>query len=183
MRLFIGIVFDDYVIRKIEKTQYALKEAGVRGKFVGPENTHLCVSFLGEVEETEIPSMSERLSRICDKHEEFTIDLEGILTIPNKRKPRVLAMGVSDPGNKLKGITNDIVGEIGGDSKPPHVTLCRLNPIEDSNDIAKAIKDIDVKIGGINVNAIKLIKSVLNPTGPGYTMLGNFRLNSCEEFD
>ena len=56
MRLFISINFDDNTKEKILAVQNRLRQKG-RGRFTSPENLHLTLAFLGEVDEAGIPEI------------------------------------------------------------------------------------------------------------------------------
>ncbi len=62
MRLFISINFDEQTKQNILAVQRRLREAG-KGRFTPPENFHLTLAFLGEVEEEDLG----RLQAVLDE--------------------------------------------------------------------------------------------------------------------
>jgi 2'-5' RNA ligase len=169
VRCFIGIFIPSELRSKIVFIQEQLKKTPIRAKMVEPENLHICLSFLGEIKESEIKGISNSLDFICKRYEKFKVKISGIKFIPSENYIRVLALDVKN--GILETIRKNIVNEIGGDSKPPHVTLCRVKGIEDKLNTIRKIKEINYEIGDFIVKEISLIKSVIRRAGPVYTVL------------
>ncbi len=63
MRLFIAINFDDETKARMLDVQDRLRAKG-RGRFTTPENLHLTLAFLGEVDEARLPSLKDVMSSL-----------------------------------------------------------------------------------------------------------------------
>ena len=160
---------------KITSIQNSLRRLSIACKMVERENLHLCLSFLGEVEENEINEICRKLDEISQRYKQFDADASEIKFIPNEGYIRVLALGCSNA--LLESISKNIKNEIDGDAKPPHITLCRVKSIEDKQKTIEDIKKIDQDAGKFTVSSIQLIKSELGKTGPIYSVIHESKLS------
>jgi 2'-5' RNA ligase len=146
----------------------------MKAKFVETENLHICLSFLGEIEEQKVEIFSRILDSIGKKFQKFEVSISGIKLIPSEKYIRVLALDVED--KNLEKISKEIKEKIGGDVKPAHLTLCRIKNISDRTKFLEEIKKIDFEIGKFVVSSIALVKSTLQKTGPIYSILYESKL-------
>ena len=174
-RCFIGIMAPEGVKPKIISIQNSLRRLPIACKMVERENLHLCLSFLGEVEENEINDACRKLDGISQRYKQFDADVSEIKFIPNEGYIRVLALSCSN--TMLETISKNIKNELGGDAKPPHITLCRVKSIEEKQKTIEDIKKIDSDIGKFTVSSIQLIKSELQKTGPIYSVIYESKLS------
>jgi len=176
MRVFIGIPFNDETIKGIENIQKQLKSLPAKCKYVEPENFHICISFLGEIELEKLNSIKKSVIDVCKRHGKFKVKATGIKLIPNVKHIRVVAIGIGSEGDKLENITKDINMVSFGDSKPSHITLCRVKKIFDKEEFIKIINGIEIDLGEIEVDYMDFVKSDLSPNGPEYTTLERIEL-------
>lgn len=160
---------------KIISIQNSLRGLPIACKMVERENLHLCLSFLGEIEENEINDICRKLDEISQRYKQFDVDVFGIKFIPSESYIRVLALGCSN--TLLETISKNIKNDIGGDVKPPHITLCRVKNIEEKQKAVEDIKKIDSNIGKFTVSSIQLIKSELQKPGPIYSVIHESKLS------
>jgi 2'-5' RNA ligase len=173
-RCFIGIMMPEDVKIKIISIQNSLGRLPIACKMVERENLHLCLSFLGDMEENEINDICRKLDEISQRYKQFDADVSEIKFIPSEGYIRVLALGCSN--TMLETISKNIKNEIGGDVKPPHVTLCRVKNIEEKQRTVEEIKKINSDVGKFTVSSIQLIKSELQKPGPVYSVIHESRL-------
>jgi len=146
----------------------------IDGKKVEKENIHITLSFLGEKQESEIDSIKEKLTTIVKNSYKREAILTGIKFIPNNKFFRVIAIDVAG----LNDLSEIIEKEIGGDVKPPHLTLFRVKNVKDKKALLELGKiEINEKIF---VDKICLMKSILTPKGPIYEIIDSFELSSCQ---
>jgi 2'-5' RNA ligase len=142
----------------------------IDGKEVEKENMHITLSFLGEKEEREIEEVKRKLEKVAKNHNRREIVLSRIKFIPNERFFRVIAVDVSG----LEDLSEGIEREIGGDVKPPHLTLFRVKSVKDKKSLLEASK---IEINEVLfVDKIRLMKSTLTPKGPIYEVESSFDL-------
>lgn len=174
VRCFIGIFVPEDLKEKISNIQKSIKKLDIVCKFVEMENLHICLSFLGEVDNSEIQKISDKLDGICSRYKKFDVNISGLKMIPSENYIRVLALDVSN--EILTTISKNVKNEIGGDVKPPHLTLCRVKSIKNREKFKQAINEINFDVGSFTLNSIQLIKSELKRTGPVYTSLHEGKL-------
>jgi 2'-5' RNA ligase len=168
VRYFIAV----YPIKseKIFNLQKKIKQF-IEGKEVEKENMHVTLSFLGEKSEEEINGIKNRLSEIAKKFNKREIILTRIKFIPNEKFFRVIAIDVSG----LEDLSESIEKKVGGDVKPPHLTLFRVKNVKDKKSL------IELSKAEINetflVDKIHLMKSTLTPKGPIYEVESSFNLS------
>jgi 2'-5' RNA ligase len=169
VRCFVGLFIPTEIKEKIIKIQNQIQKLPITLKLVEAENLHICLSFLGEIKEEKIKNICEKLDSICKRYNKFEVEISGIKLIPSENYVRVLALDVKS--NMLESIRKDVEKEIGGDSKPLHLTLCRIKKIEDKKETIEKIKKIESEVWKFEVEKISLIKSILQKSGPIYTSL------------
>jgi len=138
VRCFVGLFIPTEIKEKIIKIQNQIQKLPITLKLVEAENLHICLSFLGEIKEEKIKNICEKLDSICKRYNKFEVEISGIKLIPSENYVRVLALDVKS--NMLESIRKDVEKEIGGDSKPLHLTLCRIKKIEDKKETIEKIK-------------------------------------------
>jgi len=177
IRCFIGLFIPENVKQDIVKIQNIISQLPVVCKMVEYENLHINLSFLGEVGEGHVGSIASKLENICSKYNKFEIEVGGIKFIPNEKYIRVIVLDVLDPSNKLKALSSKITQKIGGDSKPPHITLCRVKYVKEKDKFLDNIRKLKSELTHkFNVNSISLIKSELTKGGPIYTIVKECQL-------
>ena len=132
IRLFVGIELPDEL-----KERLAAICNGVPGaKWVGPENLHLTLRFIGEVSEARFADVDAALSAV--RAPGFELTLSGIGHFSSGKVPRVLWVGVekNEPLGYLHGRVEAACARAGLDSErrkfSPHITLARLNNVSTS---------------------------------------------------
>ena len=176
VRCFIGIMIPEELKNYLENVKKELSLVPIACKFVENENFHICLSFLGEVDDNKIKSIAESLDSVCAKFSSFKVTIGGVKIIPNEKYLRVLALEVVDDTTTIEKIMADIKKNIGGDSHPPHLTLCRVKNIRDKQSTIEKIKSLETESISFLVSSIQLIKSELKKTGPVYSSAHNSRL-------
>ena len=170
-RCFVGILIPDEIKESILKIQKEIEKLPLKCKIVEKENLHVCFSFLGEVEDSKIKKIEEKLEEISKNYKKFEVFVDGLKPIPTENYIRVLVLDVIDKEGYLKPLMKEIVEKIGGDSKPAHLTLCRVKKVANKQMVKERIKKMELKVGSFVIDRIQLIKSELRKTGPIYTVL------------
>ncbi len=170
VRCFVGIMAPEGIREKIVVVQKQISNANIMCKMVEPENLHVSLSFLGEIE--DINAVSDKLRDSVGGVKRFEVEVAGLLMIPNMNYVRVIALGVSDKAGLLESLRLKIRDGVGGDSHEAHLTLCRVKGVVDKRTFFGRIEKLEgVGIGKFEVDAVHLIKSDLSLEGPKYTVV------------
>jgi 2'-5' RNA ligase len=126
IRLFVGIKPPEELRKRL-----AGMGTGIPGaRWVAPENLHLTLRFLGEVENPLLPEIDLALAAICA--ESFDLTVSGIDVFGSKRRPRLLVARVErhESLHHLHDKIESAITRLG--FKPearrftPHVTIARF---------------------------------------------------------
>lgn len=176
VRCFVGYLLPEEAKAGIEEVQRRIEKWPLKCKMVERENLHLSFSFLGEIEEEEIEMISKKLGFI-KKIGKFEVEVDGLIAIPNQNYIRVLALSISK-NPMLERLFKEVMDNIGGDSKPAHITVCRVKAIENKNEVKLKIEEERNKVHGkFVIEAIQLIKSELKRSGPVYSIIHQAELS------
>jgi 2'-5' RNA ligase len=153
---------------------------GKRPRWVRPENLHVTLKFIGEVENAKVDGIGAALATV---HAQAPIDLQfrGLGFFPNEIRPTVLwtALGTS---TNLQTLARDIDGALAtqGIAKEkrafiPHLTLARFALPGLHEDLRIAIeKHSERNFGSFQAREFHLIESKLKPLGAEYTSLQSY---------
>lgn len=177
MRAFIGILLPGEVVEYVDNIKSELKKLPMRCKMVESENSHICLSFLGEIDEMGLERVKKSLDKIRESGS-VTLSTGGMNFIPNERRVRVIMIDVKNTDGKLSELCNIIKDDIGGSMHPPHITLCRVKDMDDKENTISAIKRINVRNVMFQVKSIAVVKSELGRNGPIYEKLYTVDLSS-----
>lgn len=169
VRLFVGIFVPENLKSKIAGLQGEIAKLPLQCKFVEKENLHISLSFLGEIADEEIGPLKEKLDTVSRSYKKFGVRVSGLSLIPSRNYVRVMALEIRD--GIINQISKHVEKEIGGDIKPPHLTLCRVKSISDKNLFLEKISEMDFDAGSFLVESVDLIKSELGSAGPVYSSL------------
>ncbi len=187
MRLFIAIDVDEAVKNSLKPLLSSLRK--YRGvKAVEPENVHVTLQFLGEVPESKLDSIYNKLSKITSEFSPFPVKLGSIGFFPNKSRARVVWVGVES--EKLRNLANSVRKEMKKlgfkEDKEfvAHATLARIKKIN-YIDMIRLIEEVETfKISGEwIIRDFRLKHSKLTPKGPIYRDIHVYELGAGEEIE
>jgi 2'-5' RNA ligase len=178
MRLFIAFDLPKNVVKRLVDLQKQIGIDLAQIKFVEPENMHLTLKFLGEVEEGKVGKIIERLKSV--KFKPFMTSISEIGVFPNEKFIRVVWIGlkpfdpIEDLHNRIDSALSDMFNK---DEKfQAHVTLGRVKFIKDKKkflSVLKALKMSDI-VEPFVIDKFSLKKSTLTPKGPIYENIAVF---------
>ncbi len=183
MRTFFAVFFHRQVTDAIARNQDRCRDLGVKGKYVDPENIHLTVKFIGEIDPQDAERMEPLASEVAGVGS-LTLQLDDLGIFPPKGRPKVLWQGLSGTDiEKLKSLHQQVEDycaetiDVEREKRKfhPHVTLARSPNIPTGINI-KGNQDIDLEKPIFQVDYLSLMKSELSPKGPGYKALKHFKL-------
>jgi RNA 2',3'-cyclic 3'-phosphodiesterase len=181
MRAFIAIKISADISKKLRDIQAKLKQAQAHVSWVNPENIHLTLQFLGNIDEDQVPAIIAQIEEAVKVVAPFQLQIGYAGAFPNLRYPRVIWIGVTDNEEQsLKTLQTEIssqMAQIGFEQEDgrfkPHLTLGRIRSQKNKSTLVRAIEGmVNIWVGGLSVDTVYLIRSDLKPTGAEYTDLG-----------
>jgi RNA 2',3'-cyclic 3'-phosphodiesterase len=183
MRTFIAIEIPQEFKTALTLMQHDLRRAAADVSWTKPENFHLTLRFLGEVEEKQLPE----LKRICDQvsvtTKPFRLTLSGTGVFPNFRQPRVLWAGLIGEIQVARGLQARLekaLVSIGfaPEDKPfkLHLTVGRVKSPMNARQVAALTEIHSLPELSFEVREIVLMKSDLHSAGARYSALAKSKL-------
>jgi RNA 2',3'-cyclic 3'-phosphodiesterase len=172
IRAFIAINIDSRVIRKISEAIVQLRRAIPEVRWVAPDNIHLTIKFLGDIEPSRVVPIANALEQALKLFPRFTINAKGLGVFPGIRRPRVLWVGLEGgPLVKLATQVEAALEPLGFAREErgfqPHLTIGRWRrfdgPAKNLLEELERWKSHDY--GSSKVEAVTLFQSVLKPDG------------------
>jgi 2'-5' RNA ligase len=183
VRCFIAIELSQDIKTLIKKTQVELQELPLKITWVQPENAHITLKFLGDVPQSQIQTIQQKLASLAADHHIFNIHTTTLGAFPNTHQPRVLWIGIDDQDHickMAKNIENMLEGlGIPKDNKAfhPHITLGRVKNKQNRHLQSKTnLNNLIFQRCLQNIVHFTLFQSTLTLEGPVYTPLGKFNL-------
>lgn len=143
-------------------------------RWVKPHLMHVTLRFLGDTGIETIPSLASTMDRITAQQESFALRLDHPGCFPNTKWPRVVWVGLKGQLDAARLLKQEIDGalvplgwELDDRAFRPHLTVGR---VKDSGKVKGFNWEADIKSLPVPVNAIHLIESKLQRTGPIYTV-------------
>jgi 2'-5' RNA ligase len=185
IRTFIAVDIGKELRARCVALQETLSRAGADVKWVEPDNLHVTLLFLGEVDDREIPDVCISAARVAGRHESFSLSVAGTGCFPNARRPRVVWAGIGYGADELVAIHDALeppLLELGCYRREerkftPHLTLGRVQSSQKTEDLATALaRKSDWEAGSIEVKELLIFSSQLMREGPVYSVLGRGKL-------
>ena len=176
MRLFFAIELGDELLDVLEETAAILRAEAPELAWLGREQRHLTLKFLGDVEEAEISKLAAAADRAAARHDPIEMTIREVGAFPNFRRARVVWMGVQQD-TRLELLHHDLEQaceqegfEVEGRPFRPHVTLARVRaplPVERLRALARVARSVRTRVT-VRVERITLFESTLAPSGARY---------------
>jgi 2'-5' RNA ligase len=185
LRTFIAVDLGKALRDRCVSLQENLIRAGTDVKWVEPDNLHLTLLFLGEVNDRDVPAMCAAVGEVCARFAPFTLTVEGAGCFPNPRRPRVVWVGIGEGTQELVALHDALEGpllDLGCYRREerqytPHVTLGRVKSERPTDRLAAALAKLAGWKGGqVAVRELLVLSSELKPEGPIYTVLSRAHL-------
>jgi 2'-5' RNA ligase len=178
IRAFIAVDLQPQVIEQICQAINDLKHRIPGIRWIAPQNFHVTLKFLGDIEETQIGVIGAALTDRIRPFPRMTINAKGLGVFPDLRRPRILWVGLT--GNTLPALAARVQSALeplgfAAEQRPftPHLTIGRWRQIDRppgtlSQDLARWR---DREFGEFLIGRVTLYRSVLNSEGATYQAL------------
>ena len=177
------IAIDIETLPKIIEFENEIKNSGAIVKLVEPENIHITLKFLGDIEEEYIEKIEEIMKDSVKETDSFEIQLKGAGVFPNQNYIKVMWIGIKN-GEQIGKIAKNIdekLSELGFEKDrrgfSAHLTIARVRSAKNKDKLMQIIEKYrEIEFANVKVNSIILKKSELTSKGPIYTNLKEVKL-------
>ena len=186
MRLFVSLNIEESIRARLSEIAGSLRTEIEQQytdsvKWDKPENYHVTLFFIGDVEDHSLPKLINELVFIQKKFtgKEISFSSDNFNAFPDKRKPRILFAGLSNPDGNAYSLSESIRSAMAlfgfKDDKPfhPHITLGRVKK-------EKRISLAKIEAGKFNIEftckEFFLMESNMRQGGSEYKVLRSFIL-------
>ena len=176
VRLFVAIDLPETAIHEAIDIQTTFKSKKLfKGQWTKPENLHLTLKFLGNVDTVKIDELKSILGTISFSPCDVQFDKVGVFS--SKRKTKILWIHVV--GDKLHQLQKEIDRVLSPDFTPEHrfmshLTICRPKAEVNRKELLRELETFEVKKSVVRIQGFKLKQSVLTPEGPIYSTLETY---------
>jgi 2'-5' RNA ligase len=108
MRTFIAIELPKEIRASLVSIQERLKSSGADVKWIAPENIHLTLKFLGEIDAAGLSRINEIIEEVTKGKGPFQVRISSIGAFPKTNFPRVIWIGIDKGDNETKEIANEL---------------------------------------------------------------------------
>ncbi len=153
-----------------------------RLRWVRPENLHLTLRFLGQLEPSKIEALARQLETSVASQPSFPFRLTHPFVFPSPARPRVIALGL-EPAEPVERLAQAVERAVCAANLPPenrrfrpHITLARFPKKAKLTNLTT-----ELEVGEIHERASEVIlfRSVLHATGPVYSVLERVALGDA----
>jgi 2'-5' RNA ligase len=178
-RAFVAIDLPASIRSALGETQEILKSYGFRVKWVRPQNIHLTLKFLGQIDSDKIDRIVAAMTLAAKEFSGISLSAKEIGVFPNIRRPRVIWAGLQGQIEILENLQQTLDGllsELGFPKETRafkgHLTLGRVKGQIASARMKTAIDRLKgFESESFEISEIILFKSELRPTGAVYSKM------------
>jgi 2'-5' RNA ligase len=163
-----------------------IKKSPLNVRWVRVDNIHLTVIFMGNIKSGDIVKIGTEVETVCSRHGLFDISLSEMGVFPNKRKPRVLWLGLDGDLERMSHFRDSLQKQlrhfgIKEEKRKfrPHLTLGRFRKPQKGksnlDEFMMRYKDLTSPV--CPLDELILFQSTLSPKGAEYTKLGSWALS------
>ncbi len=184
-RTFIGIPLSPHARGILQNIQNDFKNLNADVKWVPPDNIHMTLKFLGEIQPQKLKSIQNIFPSLFQNFSRFDVAITRLGAFPNAQKPRVIWAGITQNAELLTEIAAQLENALGKLGFPkedkkfsPHMTLGRVRSFKNIEKLSESI-DAYQKFLPITepIETIVLFKSTLASQGSIYEHLNEVKLN------
>lgn len=178
MRTFIAIEIPSEIRSALAALQTELRRAGADVGWTRPENIHLTLKFLGEVDERRIMEIEKVCVSSATGFQPFTLSLDDTGVFPNARQPRILWAGLAgeiEKAAEMQRRLDERLALIGFEREEkafrPHLTIGRVKSNRKTRELLALADAHRLPALSFVVTEIVLMKSELHPARARYTLM------------
>ena len=184
IRTFIAIELPVKVKQVARQIQNQLGERIDGIRWVKHENIHLTVKFLGNMEENRINDIAAAVINAVKDISVMNLKTGHLGIFPNENRPRILWLGIEGDVREFIRMSKNCESELAklgyekdARENKPHITVGRIRSSKKQKGLVNILEDIHIESIEFRADALKLIRSELNPNGAVHTNLQSFKLD------
>jgi 2'-5' RNA ligase len=189
IRSFLAFELPPDMKRIVSRVSGEAKTSNLDVRWVNPGNIHLTVVFLGSINRGDIPQMRAVIQGVVSQYNPFHISLKGVGLFPNRRRPRVLWLGLHGDIERisyLKDALQEQLTPFGIKEEKrtfkPHLTLGRFRKTGRGNyqldDFLERYAEVSSPV--CSLKELVQFQSDLGPGGATYTKLESWPLSGAD---
>jgi 2'-5' RNA ligase len=186
-RIFVAIDISEAARRKasahIETLRRRFPE--LRVGWEKPEKLHLTLKFLGDTGDEQLRNLTKAVEKAARQISNFKLRISGTGVFPNRRKARILWLGVTSENESLRKLSEILESECEREGFAPetrdfkaHLTIGRLREPEKSGNLAETHLQEKFEAVEFEVSEIAIYQSELSPQGSRYTIVSKHAFKS-----
>lgn len=186
LRTFIAVEVSSEIRSKAQRLIGKLSESGAKIKWVEPQNLHLTLKFLGDVEMLEMPQICSAVDEAVAGLPPFDLEAIGAGAFPTPQRPRTIWLGIRSGSESLVALHDAVEEKLAplgfrreGRRYVPHLTLGRVRSTtpQVSRELAALLETHRQYPGGSgDVSEVVVMSSELGRDGPVYDPLSHAEL-------
>lgn len=183
MRIFIAIELPAEIKAALAALQNELRQTRADIGWTKPGNFHLTLKFLGEVEASQIPAITNACLEVATHVSAFSLRLQKTGVFPNLKQPKVLWAGLASEGDELSQLQQRVEANLQplGFAKEsrafhPHLTLGRVKSLANIAAVTAKLLTCPLPQLSFPVCELVVMQSQLHSSGSIYTPLATVKL-------
>lgn len=184
MRLFVAVNLSPPARAAIQSAIDRFPVDDPPWRWVGPDNWHLTLKFLGETEPARASALTQALGEVARDHRAFEMTLGAFGGFPNLRNPRVLFYRVERGAAELESLAGDVDAAveraIGLERERrrfrSHATIARIKGRLSPDIVARFARVSPLTEAITRVDRFELMESRLQRAGAVYSVVKEFAL-------
>ena len=177
MRAFVGIAVSEEVRAALTAVQRDFAPCRAKVKWTEPENIHVTLRFLGEIDEAMTGQVKQAMAQAAGEGP-FQFTVTGLGSFPPRGRPAVIWAGVSNGAgriSKVQGRLEQGLRALGfAEDRPfvPHLTIGRVKSPRGAEELIPVIsRHSGTEFGVCTGSKMVLFESRLTPRGAVYTVV------------
>jgi 2'-5' RNA ligase len=178
MRLFVAIDVPPDIVQQIEVVKEKLIATRADVRWIQPNQYHVTVKFVGEVDEQRVRELCERVEQAAAQVPAFEVEVEGIDRLPERGPARVIMSRILSPDQRMTKLHRLIDSAVGGMGLPldtrvlvPHLTLGRVRTNHGVNRLLRLVEKHDLDFfGDFLVTSVCVYRSTLGAGEQGSSL-------------
>jgi len=181
IRAFIAVDIPESVRRDLKELIDGLRPYGGSSvRWVPPENIHVTLKFLGNIEESQVGIVESAIREGVKNQGPFVLEARGTGAFPSIKRMRVLWAGLQGDILSLARVQSSIEGVLekqGFEREKrefkPHLTIGRIKGSSFDRRLAKKLVEYGTSFrsGPFEIEKVTLYRSILKPSGAKYEPL------------